>query len=95
MKPPKASAITMAFDYSIGDIRDFLGDVLEDANDHLVAHALWSLNAGDADLACKFIRLANEIEEVGELTPELRKKENELLDEFQKLQEEEGDEDED
>jgi hypothetical protein len=86
--------IARAFDWDIGDIREFAGNVLEDANDHWTAHALWSMNAGDVDLACEFLQLEAQVETAGELTPELREQSNALLDRFKELQEEEEEENE-
>lgn len=90
MKKPTASSIAMAFEWDIGDLLDFCGDILEDANEHWIAHALWSANAGETELAKKFIQLSADVEEAGELTPELRKTSDKLLDEFKTAMEEDN-----
>jgi len=94
MKKPKASSITMAFDYDIGELLDFCGEVLEDANEHWIAHALWSANAGDPELAKKFIQLSADVDKAGELTRDLREQSEKLLDEFRvAVEEDDSDED--
>jgi hypothetical protein len=98
MKKPTASSVTMAFDYDIGELLDFCGEVLEDANEHWIAHALWSANAGEPELAKKFIQLSADVDKAGELTRDLRAQSEKLLDEFKAAVEEgenEGDEEED
>jgi hypothetical protein len=98
MKKPTASSITMAFDYDIGELLEFCGDILEDANEHWIAHALWAANAGETELAKKFLQLSQDVEDAGERTPELHKTSEKLLDEFRAAMEKgnpEEDEDED
>ena len=60
-------------------IRGFCGDMLEDVNDHWIAHAIWSMNLGDVDLACAFLRLSHERDQAGSLTTELHQRANELV----------------
>jgi hypothetical protein len=97
-RKPTPQEVAAAFDWDIGALQEFCGEVLEDANDHKVAHALWSFSRGDTELAIEFLKLADAHFEAGHLTPELRERENELLDRFDELQdegEEEEDEDDD
>ena len=94
MKKPKASSITMAFDYDIGELLDFCGEVLEDANEHWIAHALWAANAGEPELAKKFIQLSADVDKTGSLTRDLREQSEKLLDEFRAaVEEDDSDED--
>lgn len=81
-KVPKASAIATAMDWDIFRLRDYCADILEDANDHGTALAIWSVNRGDVDLGCEFLQLGHAIGEAGELTPALRDKQEELLRRF-------------
>lgn len=89
MKQISADQVASQFDWDISEIREFVGEVLEDANDHWLAHAIWSFDRGDLDLACDFLKLEYEIESQRELTPALRDRSKSLLDQFAKLQEEE------
>lgn len=66
--------------HDIGELTDFCADILEDANDHNIASALRALNAEEYELACEFINLEKDQAAVGELTPELNERRNELLD---------------
>lgn len=91
MLQPKAGDITKAFDYEVDLIRDFVAEVLEDANDHGTALAIWSHNMGDVDLACDFLRLSSDVEEAGELTDPLRDRQATLLARFRELKREQGD----
>lgn len=75
-------AISKMLGYDLYKARDFCGLVLEDVNDHWVAHTLWSLNMGDVDLACDFIRFEGELSKRGELTRDLRNRRDNLLDRF-------------
>lgn len=93
--PIEPSLISKQLKYDIVEAREFSGDLLEDVNDHRTAHALWSMNLGDVDLACEFLKLEAEIEEGGWVTNEHLKKDKELLDRFRELQESDGDDDED
>lgn len=91
MKKPRPAEIAAAFDHDVGELLEFCGRVLEDANEHWIAHAIWAMNAGEVELAKKFLQLSQDAEDAGELTPELKKKSDELLDEFGEL---DGDEEE-
>lgn len=86
-KVPDISEVSLAIDYDIGAAREYAGDLLEDVNDQWAAHALWSMNLEDVELACEFLHLEASVMESGELTPELREKSNELLDRFKEAQE--------
>lgn len=74
----------MQFDWAKEDLREFCGEVLEDANDHFIALAIWSMNLSDVDLACDFLRLEEAIAREGG-TREMLDRRNELLDRFGEL----------
>lgn len=84
--PLRPSSIAMALDYDFGAIRDFAGEMLEAANDHDVALALWSINYGDPELACDFIKASAERDKAGYLTTELMDRRAELLKRYTELQ---------
>jgi len=92
MKKPDPSEVAGSLDHDIGEALEFCGRVLEEVNEHWAAHALWALNAGEVELAKKFLQLSDDVEKARELTPELRKVSEELLDEFRELDEDEEEE---
>lgn len=77
--------VAAQFEWDVADITDFCADVFEDANDHNVALALRALNAEDYELACEFIKLEADHAEAKELTPELRKRREELMDRLKEV----------
>jgi hypothetical protein len=91
----KPSDVSSQVDYDIGEAVDFCAQLLEDVNEHNGAYALAALNAGAYDLACEFIKLAEEQDEAGELTKELRSKREMLLEKLEKAEAGDDDEDED
>lgn len=88
------SQVSFQVDYDIGAAIDFCSEVLEDVNAHNVSYVLDALNAGAYDLACEFIKLAEEQDEAGELTKDLSDKRQELLAKLEKAEASDGDEDE-
>lgn len=72
----------------IGDARDFCSALLQEVNDHAVSLSLAAANVGDFDLACEFMVLAKDIDEAGELTPDLRAKQDELSERLDQAEEE-------
>ena len=89
MAKPDPGKVASALGYDVGDALEFCGRVLEEVNEHWIAHALWSMNAGEVELAKKFLDLSQATEDAGELTPELRETSNELLDEFSEIEKDE------
>ncbi len=75
----KPGQITAQHGWVVGDIRQFAALMFDDANDHQLALAMWSLLAGDPDLACDFIQLDKRHSEAGSLTPELSLERDELV----------------
>lgn len=79
------SKVTSQYKWSIDHARAFAADMLEDVNDHALALAIWSVMAGDSQLACDFIQHGRRIEEARGLTPELSKEDRILLERFAAL----------
>lgn len=82
----KPSDVSSQVHYDIGEAVDFCSQLLEDVNEHNGAYALAALNAGAYDLACEFIKFAEEQDEAGELTKELSEKRDELLAKLEKAE---------
>ncbi len=87
-KKIKPSQVSAQIEHDIGAATDFAADLLEDVNDHNMASALRSVNVGEHDLACDFIRLEKDQEEAGSLTAALSRRRDELLERLKKAEDE-------
>lgn len=83
-KKIEPSDVSKQFKWDTGDVMNFCADALEDVNEHNISAVLRCVYYRAYDIAIEYLKLNQDQDEAGELTPELSDRRRELSERLEK-----------